>query len=380
MKRLYTLILFLCASLPLMAQALKATEQEQLLEYYQSQRYDEAAKLLRAVFGDNPEDLKATAMLAYASNMAGDLKTAELQYLKLNQAEPENIGFLFSIAGIYAKKGNEERAKGYYRQVLTIDSNNFRALQLIANSSSDPNEKLRYLAKANQIKPENGDIAYDLALELSRLKQMAVAHEILVRAWQADTTNYLLLKAKLPVCISLKKIDEAQEAGEILMMNGDSSSFVISNMARLAMEKKDFNKAVRLFKVLEGRMEATESSLYYTALCYEKLNNLNNARAYTKATIESAISPNVSSYYTLLAYLHERSGSYKSAQSAYLKGLQYNEASDTYYNLALLNDFKLKQKSAALKYYRKYLQSNPDQKTVAENITYVKERIKFLSK
>lgn len=380
MKYICTLfLLFFCSSLSI-AQVLKTTEQEQLLEYYQSQRYDEATKLLKQVFGANPEDLKATAMLAYASNMAGDLKVAEAQYLKLSQADAKNIAVLFSLAGIYAKRGNEERARGYYRQVLAVDSNNFRALKLLANSLDNPIEKVQYLTKANQIKPTDGDVAYELATELSKQKQLTVAYQILKHAWQADTSNYLLLKARLPLCITLKKLDEAQEAGEMLLLNGDSSSFVINSMGKLAMEKKDFKKAISLFKVLEGRVEATESSLYYTAICYEKFNDLKNARAYTNATIVASISPNVGGYYTLLAYIQERAGSYRSAQTAYLKSLQYGASSSVYYSLGLLNDFKLKNKSTALRYYNKYIKSNPDEKQSAENISYVKNRIKVLTR
>lgn len=355
MKYIFALFFLFSCSSSIVAQVLKTTEQEQLLEYYQSQRYDEATRLLKRVFGHNPDDLKATAMLAFASNMAGDFKVAEAQYLKLNQADSKNLAVLFNLAGLYAKRGNEEKARGNYRQVLSVDSNNFRALKLLANSLNDPIEKMEYLAKANQIRPTDGDVAYDLAGELSRQKQLTAAYQVLSQASKADTSNYMLLKAKLPLCITMKKLDEAQEAGEMLLLNGDSSSFVINSMGKLAMEKKDFKKAISLFKVLEGRIEATESSLYYTAICYEKLNDFKNARAYTTATIDASLSPNVGSYYTLLAYLHEQAGSYKSAQAAYLKALQFSTSSNTYYSLGLLNDFKLKDKLTALRYYRKYL-------------------------
>lgn len=381
MKYIYALILlFFCCSSSIVAQVLNTRDQEQLLEFYQSQRYDEATRLLQHVFGDNPEDLKATAMLAYASNMAGDFKVAEVQYLKLNQADGKNMAILFSLAGLYAKRGDEGKARGYYKQVLAVDSNNFRALKLMANGLNDPIEKMEYLVKANRIKPTDGDVAYDLATELSRQKQLTAAYQVLRRAWEADTGNYLLLKAKLPLCITIKKLEEAQEAGQMLLQNGDSSSFVINSMGKLAMEKKDFKQAISLFKVLEERAEATEASLYYTAICYQKLNDLKNARTYTTATIEASISPNVGSYYSLLGHLHEQAGLYKSAQTAYMKGLQFSANSNVYYSLGLLNDFKLKNKSTALRYYRKYLKSNPDQKLSAENIAYVKDRVKALTK
>jgi tetratricopeptide (TPR) repeat protein len=379
MKYFHSICLLALWVLPVRAQLLKSADQEQLLEYYQSQRYDDASKLLQGAFGEDPQDLKATAMLAYASNMAGNLKLAERQYLKLNQADPKNIAVLFSIAGIHAKRGNDEKAKGFYQEVLNVDSNNFRALKLIASTDNDPDERLKYLKRASKLNPADGDIAYDLAVELNRLRQQAEAYQILDDAYKSDTSNYMLLKAKLPLCISLKKLNEAQQTGDKLLQNGDSSSYVINSMGRLAMEKKDYKKAIALFKVLEGRTEDSESSLYYTAICYEKLRDLNNAREYIKATIDAAISPNVSSYYNFLAYAHESAGAYKSAQTAYLRALQFSKNNEVYYSLGLLNDLKLKNKTAALRYYKQYLQGKPDEKLASDNISYVKGRIKVLT-
>jgi tetratricopeptide (TPR) repeat protein len=379
MKYFHTICLLALCVLPVRAQLLKSADQEQLLEYYQSQRYDDASKLLQSAFGEDPQDLKATAMLAYASNMAGNLKLAERQYLKLNQADPKNIAVLFSIAGIHAKRGNDEKAKKFYQEVLKVDSNNFRALKLIASTASDPDERLKYLKRASKLNPADGDVAYDLAVELNRLRQQAEAYQILDEAFKSDTSNYMLLKAKLPLCISLKKLNEAQQTGNKLLLNGDSSSYVINSMGRLAMDKKDYKKAIALFKVLEGRTEVSESSLYYTAICYEKLRDMNNAREYIKATIDAAISPNVSSYYNFLAYAHESAGAYKSAQMAYLRALQFSKTNEVYYSLGLLNDLKLKNKTAALRYYKQYLKGKPDEKLASDNISYVKGRIKVLT-
>jgi tetratricopeptide (TPR) repeat protein len=379
MKHLYFIAFLLLLILPAQAQVLNADDQERLLEYYQSQRYEDAATLIKEVFGDDPHDLKATSMLAYASNMAGNLKQTEQQYIKLNQANPKNIAVLFSLAGIHSKRGNDDKAKSFYQQVLEVDSNNFSALKLIASIADHPDERLNYLKRASRLNPNDGDVAYDLAVDLNKLKLLEEAYQVLDQAYRADTSNYMLLKAKLPLCISLKRLNEAQQTGDRLLKNGDSSSYVINSMGRLAMEKKDYRKAIGLFKVLEGRTEVSESSLYYTAICYEKLKDVKHAQAYIKATIEASISPNVSSYYNFLAYTHESVGTYKAAQSAYLKALQFSNNTAIYYSLGLLNDLKLKNKAAALRYYRQYLRSSPDEKSAMENINYVKGRIKALT-
>jgi tetratricopeptide (TPR) repeat protein len=266
MKHLYFSAFLLLLILPAQAQVLNTDDQERLLEYYQSQRYEDAATLIKQVFGEDPQDLKATSMLAYASNMAGNLKQAERQYIKLNQANPKNIAVLFSLAGIHSKRGNDDKAKSFYQQVLEVDSNNFSALKLIASIADHPDERLNYLKRASRLNSNDGDVAYALAVDLNKLKLLEEAYQVLDQAYRADTSNYMLLKAKLPLCISLKRLNEAQQTGDRLLKNGDSSSYVINSMGRLAMEKKDYKKAIGLFKVLEGRTEVSESSLYYTAI------------------------------------------------------------------------------------------------------------------
>jgi tetratricopeptide (TPR) repeat protein len=237
---------------------------------------------------------------------------------------------------------------------------------------------MKYLKTANQINPTDGDVAYDLAIELNLLKQSDAAYKVLEQAYQADTSNYLLLKAKLPIAIALKKLDEAALTGNKLLSSGDSSSLVLNSMGKLALQNKSYQEAINLFKALEQRNQQSESSLYYTAVCYQKLNDLKNAKAYINATIDFSLSPNISGYYSLLGFLEESSHAYKNATLAYQKGLQFENNGSIYYNLALLYDFKLNKQATALKYYRRYLESKPDEKQ-QENISYAKDRIKALS-
>jgi Flp pilus assembly protein TadD len=136
MKHLVLITIALLLNVTIKAQTLKQAEQAQLLEYYQSQRYPEAAKMLQEIYGQEPQDVKAISMLAYANNMAGSLKEAEQFYLKLYQLDARNIAVLFSLAGINARRGNQEKTETYYKEIKKIDSNNFRALKLLASTLS----------------------------------------------------------------------------------------------------------------------------------------------------------------------------------------------------------------------------------------------------
>ena len=149
---------------------------------------------------------------------------------------------------------------------------------------------------------------------------------------------------------------------------------------QFAKAEKAFEKAIRYFKLLESWGQENETSLYYTALCYRELKNYTLSAEYTKKTIEFSTSPNMASYYTLLGTVYEEKLQYKSALAAYKKGLEYTSKGGIYYNIALLEDLKLKEPAKALTYYRLYLKSKPDEGKNKEAILYVKDRINTLSR
>ena len=381
MKRCLILVLLLACNIALKAQT-GNPDKETLLDFYQNQRYTEAAKYLEAVYGRSSTDPKVLSQIAYANLMAGQLPEAERNYLALLQLQPSSIPVLFNLASVNLRRGNDEKAKGYYMEILKTDSSNFKVYKQLASlypGDTNP-EKIKFLEKANKLNPAEADVAYDLATAYNTLKQDKQAYQVLDPALKADTANFILLKVKLPVCVALLKLNEAGIIGNKLMAEGDSTSFVVTTMGKLSVLTKSYQKAIYYFKLLENWDQENETSLYYTALCYRALKNYQEAAAYTLKTIEFSTSPNMSSYYTLLGTVYEEKLQYKLAISAYKKGIEYTSKGGIYYNMALLEDLKLKEPAKALTHYRLYLKSKPDPEKNKDAILYVKDRIAQLSK
>ncbi len=55
------------------------------------------------------------------------------------------------------------------------------------------------------INAADDDVAYDLAVELNKQRQLNEAYQVLDYDYQADTSNYLLLKTKWPILYFAKK-------------------------------------------------------------------------------------------------------------------------------------------------------------------------------
>ncbi|RNL51084.1 tetratricopeptide repeat protein [Pedobacter jejuensis] len=378
MKTFASLLLFMLISSVLFAQENSSLDKEKLFDYYQNQKYAEAAIYLKSIYGEDISDVIKLSQLGYCYLMSGNTAEAEKYYAKANTIKPNNLPTLFSLASINWRRGNADKAKLYYGEIVKIDSNNFTVYKLLADILTTK-DSLRsvYLIKANKLNPTEADVAYDLADVYIGLQKHAIAYKVLNITIDADSGNIILKKAILPVANFLKKYDEVILSGEKILQV-DQDALVIKDVAKAYYFTKNYDKAIAKFKLLETLAMQNEATLYYTSLSYRALKNYPAAIAYTKRTIEEGISTNTSNYYALLGLVYEESDKLALANSAYKKGLEFKAEPNIYYRLALLYDLKYKQIKQASKYYSLYLKSKPNPIKDKDEIKYVKSRMEEL--
>ncbi|MEJ5996112.1 tetratricopeptide repeat protein [Pedobacter sp. Du54] len=376
MKSLITFILFTIFYQHAHAQTVINYDKEKLLEFYQSQRYADAAEYLQGIYPEEIQDVKVLQQIAYCFMMAGKLPEAEKNYLKIINQQPTSIPVLFSLANINIRRGNDTNAKLYLENIITLDSSNFNAYKQLAGlyHGEVDSQKVLYLQKANKLNPIEADVAINLSSAYRRLKKYEPAYEILALAIEADTGNFTLQQVKLPIAIQLKKFKEVITTGEKLLQQGDDEN-VLKDVGMAYYYLKNYEKAIEYFKKLEGLKAQNESTLYYTSLSYRNLENFKQAAEYAKKTINEGISPYTPIYYQLLGGIYEVNNQPNTAISAYKKGLTFGANGSIYYRLGILYDTKLNQKKTALLNYKLYLKSKPDAIVEKAEITYVKQRI-----
>ncbi|QDW23635.1 tetratricopeptide repeat protein [Pedobacter sp. KBS0701] len=298
MKNFLTLLFLFNLNLAGYAQNASAVDKEKLFDFYQTQRYADAAQYLKSIYGEEVNDFKTLSQIGYCFLMAGNNVEAEKFYSKAYTLQPQNLPILFSLGSINNKRGNTEKAKKYNGEIVQIDRNNFNVYKLLANLYPLPTDsmKLVYLLKANQINPLEGDVAADLAEVHAAYQQYEKAYDVLDIAIKGDSDNLVLQRAKLPITNQLKKYAEVISSGEKLLKDGADAG-VIKDVAKAYYYTKKYQKAIDLFKLLGVAAMQNEATLYYTSLSYRALKNYPQAALYTKKTIDEAISPNTSNYY-----------------------------------------------------------------------------------
>ena len=351
-----------------------------LLDYYQNQRFAEAANYLKWIYAEPVTDMKVLSQLAYTSQMAGKLADAEGYYQRIYEKDTTSKSILYSIAGINQRRGNILKAEIYYKKFIAKDSTNFavyKQLAQISNDKGDITGEISFLQKANKLNPTEPDIASDLSDRYVVLKQLSQARKVLNAAIAADAENIILQQSLLKINYAESKWTETIKTGEQLLLLSDSSSATISKLGRAYYYAKYYQCGIDILKTIP-EINQNETTAYYIAVCYKQLKDQKNAILYLDKVITLSLSANIDTYYNEMADSYEIINEFKKAQDAYQRGLLYNEKPLTFYFLATLFDTKLKDKKNALKYYKKYIAGKPDKKQQAY-IDYSTNRITALN-
>ena len=375
------LIAFFVAT-ALFAQETPKTDDALLLEYYQNQRFDDAVSYLKKIYPEPVTDVKILSRLAYASAMAGKLPEADDYYGRIYASDTTNTVILFNLGSINARRGNNVKALLYYKKILLRDSTNFNVYKQMATLSQNMgsiNDEINYLQKANKINPVEPDVAYDLTELYINLKLYTKADTVVSAALQADTANFSLLLGKAQIDYRLEKYPETVPVCNKIINAGNQINIVISMLGTSYYNLKNYNNCISTFKLLEQNNTASETSYYYTAMSYKALGNQGMAVVYFDKAIKEALSVNVNSYFSEMADSYDQLHQLKKAVNAYQKSLLYGVMPLTYYALANLYDTELKNKASAIRYYKKYIGSNPPEMEKSY-IAYSKRRIGELSR
>lgn len=382
MKSTLTLLLLL-GGIPFIStlqQPQQKTINEQLIDDYQTQRYGEAVTLLKTNYPEPVTDIKTLSSMAYASQMAGMLPDAEKYYQRIYDLDSGNYHVLFNLGNLNIRKGNDQKAKGYFEKFLQKDSSNFTVYKDLAEISlndGDTKVTTNYLEKANKLQPNDADVASELSGFYIDAKRFSDAETILDIAIDADKENIYLLQGFVKLKYTEYKFKDVIDYGEKLFQLGDNATFIRNKVGEAYYYTGKFDCGIETLMAIPAGFQ-TEVSYYYIAECYKGLKNQTKAIEYFNKAIEAGLSPNIDNYYSEIGDSYIKLNKNNKALASYQKALQFDEKPMTYYLMADIYDTNLKNKSNAIKYYRKFLASNHSAKQ-NKYVMYAKARIETLS-
>lgn len=380
MKSTCILIVFLLAATFCQAQQSSTIDNAKLLDYYQSQRYADALQYLKSAYAEPITDKAGLSALAYTSQMAGKLADAENYYQRVYNMDTTNLSVLNSMAGINMRRGNQDRAFNYYIKITQQDSSNFYVYTQLARISAhrfDSLGRITYLKRANVLNGDDPDVASDLSTMYIRAKVFDQAEKVLSKAIVSDSTNVILLQSLENLDHAQKKWPETVKVGNQLLSQGDYTYTTVTKLAQAYYYLKNYQCCIETLADMPG-IQQNENSYYWTAMAYKHLKDYNHAIVYLNKAIKDGISTSISTYYGEMGENYQEKKQLNKSLTAYQKGLEFEDSRLIYYSLANLYDSDLKNKAMAVKYFKKYLSSNPPAKE-QNLVVYTKGRLAQLN-
>lgn len=381
MKNIVFALLLLCLFKPVFAQQSAAANDAVLLDYYQNQRFAEAAELLKKTYPEPVTDIKVLGKLAYTSQMAGKLPDAEGYYQRMYAIDSTSNAVLYSLGSINLRRGNNVKAEVFYKILARKDSTNFyvfKQLSKICQDRLDRDGAIMYLQKANKLNAYDADVASDLSDIYVNLKQNDLAEIVLNGAISQDPENIVLLQSLLRLSYAEKKYEVVKTTCLKLIDAGADNGLVLTKLESAYYNLKQYECSIDAFKRIP-EISQSETSYYIGALAYKELKDQPQAIENLGKAIEAGISPNISDYYTEIADSYDVRKKYKAAIHSYEKALQFNEKPIIYYLMATMYDGSLKNKKQAVKYYKKFMSTRPTGKQ-QKYVAYAQARATELSR
>ncbi|MBD1394782.1 tetratricopeptide repeat protein [Mucilaginibacter glaciei] len=383
MRSIFYTLLFFLISVGAFAQQAPKADDALLLDYYQNQRFAEAADYLKKIYAEPVTELKPLAQLAYTANMAGRLADAEGYYQRIYNADSTNTSVLYSLGSLNLRRGNTLKAETFYKKIIERDTTNFmvyKQLAGIAKDKADIPQFINYLQRANKLNPAEADVASDLSDVYVDMKFTGNAEKVLNAAIATDPENIILLNSLLRLVYAQKKWPEAVETGLKLVKAGNNSGMVMTKLGVAYYNIKNYDCSASIFADMAA-IAHNETSYYYWALAYKALKDFKMSIAKMGLAINEGVSPNVAAYYGEIADSNEKLFKYKKASLAYQKSIQFDDKNAMiYYSMASLYDVNLKDKKNAVKYYKLYLATKPPVEKQKSFIDYSKSRIAMLAR
>lgn len=334
--------------------------------------------------------------LLYARN--GKFDEAEDDYRCAIELEPENPYAYNSLGYLYERKNEADKSIPYYKKAIEADVDK-RDLRFYRNiiacyKKLDENElALEYYDKAIEDYSDDDELYYRKAKLLKKMKLYKEAIEtylkgIEVHKQQEETKINILEDFYDEISSAYKSMEEYDRAIEwskkALEINPDSK-YAYENMGRIYDDLKDYETAIKYYKLQVGVDKEKGINYLLIAAAYKELGNkekakLNYLTALSKFHKVEEKTPfeysNIGSCYNGLENTSKAIEYLEMAINSELcEHCNFKECYDAYYVFGELYE-REKEYKEALKYYKKALNVNNEDKSTLEAIERIEKLLK----
>lgn len=348
--------ILLCLLLALPTFAQQKIDKTAVMELLQNQQYQEALNYIKPRIDTGK--IQDISLYAYTSFLAGHLKEAIEGYEKILSIDSNHITAHQYLASIYQDK--PVYALPHYQRLAQLQPNNANALRQLAFclfANKQPDTAFSFLEKAYLLNSADPKTAARLAEELADKKNYQRADSILCAFMEKDTTQTIVTMTAIRVAYWLKDYNRCATLGDQLIREGYCSPNTFSYVISAWYNLKQYDDCLRIYDYLNSNNSASEGIIYYAALANTELKNYAESNTLLQTCIDLAMSKSLDDYYAGKSVNYEGLKQYKAAIAALDTAWYLFRQPLRQYSIGRIYDVQLKNKPAAIRYYKRYLQT-----------------------
>ena len=333
-------------------------DKEKITEYFQNQQFEDAIGYLLPKYAKDSSDLPLLGYLGYAYYMNDDRRKAEPYFRKILRIDSNNIPANQWLANICITNNQFADAGSHILRLIRLApgrSSYYRTMAGIYRQEQLSDSALLYYQLAYQLSPTDPKNIFTYAEYLIIDSNYKRADSILHIGLQKDSINTGYLKLLIQSSYNSRNYRGIIEPGEKLIDLGDLSVKVLPKLVFAYFSLYNYPDCIRVCEIMDSNSLASESTYYYEAMSWAKLNNRVLSNRLLEKCLGFSISKTSELYYYNLAANNESMKNYKKAIACYDTAYYLFKNPLMLYYAGSLYDGNLKNYKMAKKYYQEFL-------------------------
>ena len=336
----------------------QAPDKEKITAFFQNQQFEEAVAYLNPFYLPDSNNTQLLSDLGYAHYMNDEKQKAEFYFLKLLKRDPDNISANQYLANIYVSENKTDSARIYALRLIQLSparSSYYRFLGNIYKKNDSTYSAIVYYQRAYALAPADPKNILALAESLININNYQQADSVLDLAVEKDSLNVSFLKLQIQSAYESKNYNSIISPGEKLIELWELNIPVLTKLVYAYFTLGRFRDCIRICELMDSNRLAGETTFYYEAKSWAKLNNPALSNFFLEKCLSYSIAKTSELYYYNLAQNNELLKNYKLAISEYDTAYYLFKYPMMLYHCGRIYDVYLKNPKKARWYYHKYL-------------------------
>jgi tetratricopeptide (TPR) repeat protein len=333
-------------------------DKEKITGFFQNQQFEDAIDYLNPFYLIDSNNLQILNDLGYANYMDDNRQKAAVYFEKILRTDSNNIAANQYLANINISNNHLLAAGIFVRRLIRAAprrASYYRILGSIYTKGLEKDSAVMYYQYAYQLTPNDSKNIMAYAESLINDSNYIRADSVLYAGLKTDSFNVSYLKLLIQSSYDSKNFQGIIAPGEKLIDLDELSIKILPKLAFAYFILNRFKECIRVCEIMDSNSLAGESTYYYEARSWSKLNKFSLSNELLEKCLGYSISKTSELYYFNLAENNESLGNYKMAISNYDTAYYLFKSPVMIYRCGRIYDEYLKNPARAKFYYSKYL-------------------------